>query len=353
MGIQAIEKYNIANAIPVGEERSFSQIAENINLDEEDTTKIIRQAMTLHIFHEPRKGYVAHTSISRQIADNPLLRDWIAFMCNECWRAAPRIVDAMTKWPASKEPGHTAWVLANNASAPLTQEIFNYPERLQRIPGAMQIAGQHEGFHPSHLINDLDWTGVQTFVDMGGAHGAVSIEVVRRVPSVKCIVQDMAPIVASATAPADMAGRLEFMPHDFFGPQVVKGADIYFFRWIFHDWSDKYAVRILQNLIPALKRGARIVANDNLLPEPGLLSPYQERPLRYVWCLLMPYFQLMCNSNFDLTVKQMVNGKERDAEGWAALFKAADARFRLQSIRLPIGARLAIIEVAWDGESQC
>ena len=84
-----------------------------------------------------------------------------------------------------------------------------------------------------------------------------------------------------------------------------------------------------------------------------IFSPYQERPLRYLLYLLTLYFQLTCNSNFDLAVKKMVNDKERDAEGWAVLFKAADARFRLQSIRLPIGTRLAIIEVVWDGESQC
>ena len=72
------------------------------------------------------------------------------------------------------------------------------------------------------------------------------------------------------------------MAHDFNTPQPVKGADIYFFRWIFHDWSDKYVIKVLRALIPALKKGARIVANDKLLPEPGGLSPYQEQALRSV-----------------------------------------------------------------------
>ena len=224
--------------------------------------------------HLPR----AHTSISKEIAEDPLMRDWIAFICSECWPAAARTVDAMTKWPASD---HSGWVLANDATLPVSLELPKYPECLQRLPGAMQIAEQKEGRHPAHMIKDLDWNGVQTFVDVGGAHGSVSAEVVRRIPHVKCIVQDIPPVLASAQAPPDTVGRLEYMPYDFFSPQVVKGAEIYFFRWIFHDWSDEYAVRILRALIPALKKGARVVAHDNLLPEPGTLSPYQERPLRY------------------------------------------------------------------------
>ena len=51
-------------------------------------------------------------------------------------------------------------------------------------------------------------------------------------------------------------------------------------------------------------------------------------------------------------MKVMLNGKERDAEGWINLFKAADLRFRVGSIRLPIGSKLAIIEATWQGETQ-
>ena len=72
------------------------------------------------------------------------------------------------------------------------------------------------------------------------------------------------------------------MSHDFFTEQSVKNADVYFFRWIFHNWSDEYCVRILRNLIPALKPHARIVLNDACLPEPNTLSVMAERRVRYV-----------------------------------------------------------------------
>jgi hypothetical protein len=47
-----------------------------------------------------------------------------------------------------------------------------------------------------------------------------------------------------------------------FEPQPVVGADIYVFKWIFHDWPDVESLAILRALIPALKPGARIVFID-------------------------------------------------------------------------------------------
>lgn len=96
--------------------------------------------------------------------------------------------------------------------------------------------------------------------------------------------QDLAPVIAAAEkdASAEMASRVKFMEHDFFTEQPVHGADVYFFRWIFHNWSDKYSIKILQNLIPALKPGAKVVINDNVLPQPGVMSAWQEERLRYV-----------------------------------------------------------------------
>ena len=70
------------------------------------------------------------------------------------------------------------------------------------------------------------------------------------------------------------------MAHDFLNEQPVEDVDVYLLRWIFHKWSDEDCVRILRNLIPALKKGARVVINDNYLHEPGVLGLWQEEKLR-------------------------------------------------------------------------
>ena len=85
---------------------------------------------------------------------------------------------------------------------------------------------------------------------------------------------------ASSKVPEDLSSHVTFTAHDFMTEQPVKGADAYLFRWIFHNWSDKYCLKILRNLIPALKDGALIIVNDNCLPEPNTFSYPAEAKVR-------------------------------------------------------------------------
>ena len=138
------------------------------------------------------------------------------------------------------------------------------------------------GFEVGHVLESFDWDLVKngTVVDVGGSHGVVSIEVARKYPSLQFVVQDRAEVINAVQLPEDVAGRVKLMPYDFFKEQPVKNADVYLYRWIFHNWSDKYCVKLCRALIPALKPGARLLIQDILLPEPGELSFFQERKAR-------------------------------------------------------------------------
>jgi hypothetical protein len=119
---------------------------------------------------------------------------------------------------------------------------------------------------------------------MGGNQGYVSIALAAAFPSLHFIVQDTAGMRTPSTigsVPPELQSRVSLTTHDFFTPQTVV-ADVYFFRWIFHGFSEKYCVKILRALIPALKKGARIVINDGTLPEPGTVGYVEEKSMRYV-----------------------------------------------------------------------
>lgn len=76
---------------------------------------------------------------------------------------------------------------------------------------------------------------------------------------------------------SEFSPNISFMAHDFLTPQPVLEADIFMFRFVMHDWSDKYAVRILQNLLPAMKQSTRILIMDFLLGVPGVIPKVTER----------------------------------------------------------------------------
>jgi hypothetical protein len=74
--------------------------------------------------------------------------------------------------------------------------------------------------------------------------------------------------------------NIEWMQHDYFTPQPVKDADVYLYRFVFHNQYDDKATQTLRAAIPALKKGARILINDEILPEPGKIRWRNERAVR-------------------------------------------------------------------------
>ncbi|WP_368734299.1 methyltransferase [Erythrobacter sp. YJ-T3-07] len=88
--------------------------------------------------------------------------------------------------------------------------------------------------------------------------------------------------------PENLKGRLRFGAYDFFREQdVVVGADVYLFRNCFHNWSANYAVRMLRNQIPALKKGARVFVNEACMPEPASVGLAKGK---IAWSVSCPVF---------------------------------------------------------------
>jgi hypothetical protein len=162
--------------------------------------------------------------------------------------------------------------------------LGNEPERAKRFAEAMSLFNNSPGMETKYVVDHYDWTsstdGPITVVDVGGSHGDVAISLARKYSNTTCIVQDLPEVIASAKIPDGLEKQLSFMGHDFFKEQPVKNADVYFFKWILHDWSDKYCIKILKALIPAMKQGARVVINEFILPEPGAVPLNQESTLR-------------------------------------------------------------------------
>jgi len=157
-------------------------------------------------------------------------------------------------------------------------------ERASRFARGMQIFNEHPQFDIFYVTDHYDWEalGQAQFVDVGGSRGHVSLALVKRFNRLSLIVQDMERVVENLTPPEDLQERVKLIPHDFFSPQPVQGADVYYLRWILHNWADKFAMLILCAPIPALKPGAWVILQETLIPEPGEVALWKERNLRCV-----------------------------------------------------------------------
>lgn len=101
-------------------------------------------------------------------------------------------------------------------------------------------------------------------MDLGGSHGELCVALALVAPQMHFIVQELPRTVQSvdySTIPSAVASRVKFMEHGFFTPQPVV-ASVYIFRQIFHNWADVNVIKILRQLVPALRRGAHILVHE-------------------------------------------------------------------------------------------
>ena len=83
------------------------------------------------------------------------------------------------------------------------------------------------------------------------------------------------------------------------------------------------------------KAGARIVVMDAILPEKGVLTPYQERPVR----------------DFDIAMKLLFNARERYESEWKELVKEAlgEEKVKIVETIRPAGSQLQLLVIEWKG----
>ena len=235
------------------------------------------------------------------------------------------------------------------------------PQRRDAFANVMKYVQSRPGigFSPSHLLSSYNWGSVGTVVDIGGGTGDTSMVLAQNHPSIRCIVQDLPAIVSQGhkQLPSDLTQQVSFMEHDFFQEQPVKDADVYFLRWVLHDWSDKKAISILRNLIPALKPGANVVLQEFVIPEPGVLSSYHEKIIRYALIDLSSRYHASTltltelGRCFDISMKATFNSKEREMGDWIQLFARADPRFKFVDAKVPPGSSLAVVHFRWEESS--
>ena len=291
--------------------------------------------MTDHIFCEPRPGVVAHTAASRVLSENALIQDFVGSVCEIRFPSSARTVDALEKYGRSQDSSQSGFSLCNNTARGLYDELSHDTELARRWSGAMGALALQVDF--DFILDSFPWASYTnpTILDVGGGSGDVSIGLKSRLPSARFIVQDASEAACrqGERISAELGIDITFAPYDFRSPQPVQGADIYYFRNVFHNWPDKNCIDILRNQICSLKGNARLIIDDFTLHEPGTLSAVEERKRRWMDINMLVYF----------------GSHERTVEEWRELLIAADPRFKLVNISKAPEKPNTILEIAWTG----
>lgn len=337
--LHAICHFHIPQAVPLDGSISFADLAAKCTtITENQLTRLVRQGINLHLFREPIKGFVSHTADTALLVEDSTLFDVATTLTVDLRPASLKLMAAMEKWPGSDAPTHTGWQLAYNTDKLMYETIKEDAEAQRRFSAHLQQISKQDPRTGEKVVAMFPWGDFPdaTVVDVGGGNGQYSVAIARSCTGMKFIVQDVPGVSKEGheKLPEDLRSRVEFMHHDMFKPQPVKGADIFFLRHVFHNWSDTHCVRVLKALVPGLKPGARVLICDLIIPEPGSAPAVEVKEIRRV----------------DLLMMTLYNAGERDVEGVERLFTAADERFEFVGAHRLEGCHDQICEAIWRGD---
>ncbi|KAL2850250.1 O-methyltransferase-domain-containing protein [Aspergillus pseudoustus] len=244
------------------------------------------------------------------------------------------------KWGSSAEYDQAGFNFAEDTEL----GMYEFSDRDKEAQGTLStmlkcnVSASTELIATDVLFHGFDWEalGRGVVVDVTGSIGHVSIQLARRIRKLHFIVQDFESVCqrGESLLHDDLRDRIRFQAKNFFDEQekIPHQRAVYFFRGILYNWSDKYACRILRAVIPALKPGDRIVLCDQVLAQPGTVSPSVEREMRFM----------------DMTMLSNFNGQERTAAQFESLVASAHSGLKIVQMTVPAAHATGLIDISFE-----
>ncbi|KAI0465612.1 S-adenosyl-L-methionine-dependent methyltransferase [Xylaria cf. heliscus] len=351
-------------------------LASVVGIEYRKLSRIMRCLCSIHLFCEKEEDVFANNRISLSLVDNEPLRAYIMLFGLDLYSSSdhlPRYLNDPNKG-TSYSVNITAWQDALNTRKTrwdwLEEEVRvdslqggsnSSPGGLSGYPGVfgaeleqacgdlgatalikrpehgifgLAMVGGGRVFGQAHLY-DFPWgsLGSATIVDVGGGVGGFCLQLSHLYPDLKFVVQDRAPVLTQAqskiwpreNAEALRAGRVQFVPHDFFNTNPIIHADVYWLRYILHDWSDDYCVKILSGLKQSMGPRSRIMICDQVMNttvgcDELRAAPF---PLPANWGYYTRY-----SHQRDLAMMSIINGIERKPAEFRNLIDRAGLRLK-------------------------
>jgi hypothetical protein len=153
-----------------------------------------------------------------------------------------------------------------HTGAPVFQELYSQPERLEQFMDAMTGLS---AANFTALAEKFDFSRYQTLCDVGGATGQLSMIVARRHPHLRCLTTDMPVVTAIAErkiAAAGLTDRVSARSVDIFS-EPIPCADVITMGMILHDWNLEKKMRLIQAAYDALPAGGAFVVIETLIDD--------------------------------------------------------------------------------------
>jgi hypothetical protein len=146
------------------------------------------------------------------------------------------------------------------------EPIYQSTEETRRFLAHMDA---NNSFVGGHLSEVLDWSGYSSFVDVGGARGNVSVQILREQPHLQGGVFDLPGLKQHFDEHMELngtTGKVTFHPGDFFNDSLPE-TDVILFGHVLHDWSPEIRQMLIKKAFAAVRPGGALVVYDQMIDD--------------------------------------------------------------------------------------
>lgn len=206
----------------------------------------------------------------------------------------------------------------------LFDALYGDPARLREFITAMRGAqiGAIMAF-----ARQFDFSQYTTLCDIGGASGALAVQVARDNPHMTCLTADLPavrPIAEEYITAAGLGDRVKAVTLDFFNDDAFPKADVITMGNILHDWGLRDKKMLIKKAYDALPKGGAFVVMENIIDN--------ERSSNVAGLLMSLNMLIETGEGFDYTF--------RDFEEWVT--EAGFSKAEVQELAGPTSAAIAI-----------
>jgi len=156
--------------------------------------------------------------------------------------------------------------LAGPMSDNFFPNLYQDPQALRRFIAGMDALTAKIG---PEVAGSFDWTGVDTFVDVGGARGNFASSIAAAHPHLRGTCFDLPhlePLFDDLVAERGIGGRLSFAAGDFFADPLPP-ADVLILGHILHDWNVEQRQSLLAKAYDAVRPGGALLVYDRMIDD--------------------------------------------------------------------------------------
>lgn len=301
----AAAEVGVFDHLSVDTPRSAADVAEDARLDPALLYRVLRALASLDLLHETdgqnftltERGAVLRTDAPGSLRYMAMLEGGLEHW--EMWKHIPAMLRDGRQNGFIREFGQMAF---DRARA--------FPDGYGAVfARAMSGISAIQSSQVVQALRPYDFTGIRHWCDVAGGHGHMMCELLQAHPHLTGTVFDLPEVVGATDqlwAPKlHLEDRCRYVAGDMFR-EIPVDADAYSLKMILHDWNDEECRQILGSIRRQARPGSRLLVVEHIVP-----GPTEPHPSKL----------------FDMQMMCWGTGRERTADEYAALLRAAGWRF--------------------------